>query len=285
MEEFEKKKKAALIFLERKRRKLERLKGNLQLQKQEGERWRDEEREAELLQAYLYLVKEDMKSLDVEDWEVPGKRVTLILEPNVPLGEQLKKRFKKSHKLKRRLEHSERLLKENEERLEKCNALIEQLRGIESEEDLPFSLEEKARVGRKEEKRRPFREFLTEKGLKIYVGKSDKENEELTFTFARGLDYWLHIADCPGSHVVVHVKKGEELDEESLKDALLLALYYSKARGNGRGEVIVTQCKEVSKVKGKIGKVLVKKFKKLPISLDLERFKRLASRKEQHPLL
>ena len=55
---------------------------------------------------------------------------------------------------------------------------------------------------------RPFH-YLSSDGFHIYVGKNNFQNDELTFKFATGNDWWFHAKGIPGSHVVVktEVKK------------------------------------------------------------------------------
>ena len=56
------------------------------------------------------------------------------------------------------------------------------------------------------------------------------QNERITKD-ARGEDLWLHAKDIPGSHVIV--RDYREGDRETLVQALRLAAFYSKGKGNG----------------------------------------------------
>ena len=75
--------------------------------------------------------------------------------------------------------------------------------------------------------RRGPRVFHSEDGREILVARSRRENERLTLSIARGNDYWLHLADWPGPHVVVRAPKGE-VGEGALLDAAHLAVHFSK---------------------------------------------------------
>ena len=126
----------------------------------------------------------------------------------------------------------------------------------------------------------PYREFVTASGLKIWVGKSAKDNDKLTFACANGLDYWLHAHDVPGSHVVVHLGRHQAPDDESLKDAIQAALFFSKAKDNKEGEVCITQCKYVSRMgKNQPGKVQISHHRVVYVKMDTERLKNLRERK------
>lgn len=111
-------------------------------------------------------------------------------------------------------------------------------------------------------------------------GKSAKDNDKLTFACANGSDYWLHARDVPGSHVVLHLGKQREPDEESLKDATQAALFFSKAKDNQEGEVCITQCKYVARFgKNQPGKVQISQHRIAYAKLDVERLRKLRERK------
>jgi predicted ribosome quality control (RQC) complex YloA/Tae2 family protein len=81
------------------------------------------------------------------------------------------------------------------------------------------------------------------------VGKNNYQNDELTFKFASGNDWWFHAKGIPGSHVVVK-SNGEELPDSTFEEAGRLAGYYSKAREMDKAEIDYTQKKNVKKPSG-----------------------------------
>ncbi|MDR0965279.1 MAG: NFACT family protein [Myxococcales bacterium] len=95
----------------------------------------------------------------------------------------------------------------------------------------------------------PFREYRSSAGQRIWVGRSARHNDALTFKCAKGNDVWLHARGVPGSHVVVPLERGEALHEETRRDALELALHFSNSRGNA-AEVSWTHAKYVRRQKG-----------------------------------
>jgi predicted ribosome quality control (RQC) complex YloA/Tae2 family protein len=89
-------------------------------------------------------------------------------------------------------------------------------------------------------------------GFEILVGKSARDNDELTFRIAEPRDFWLHAAGYAGSHVVVRNPEAlPELPRNVLDQAAELAAWHSKAR-NARGKVEVHVCRaaDVSKPRG-----------------------------------
>jgi predicted ribosome quality control (RQC) complex YloA/Tae2 family protein len=129
------------------------------------------------------------------------------------------------------------------------------------------------------ERRGPFRRFTSTDGLPIYVGRNARENDALTFTFAKSDDLWLHAQGAPGSHVVVRLEKGSDAPSETLRDAATLALVYSDLKKSGKGDVIYTRRKWVRKSKGAaLGSVIVTQEKTLFIRLEKPRLDALKQR-------
>lgn len=70
----------------------------------------------------------------------------------------------------------------------------------------------------------------------MYVGKNNFQNEELTFKFAVGNDWWFHAKGCPGSHVIVKTN-GEELPDRTFEEAARLAAHYSQNKKADKVEI------------------------------------------------
>lgn len=104
-------------------------------------------------------------------------------------------------------------------------------------------------------------------GFEILVGKGDADNDRLTFKVGAPLDFWLHVAGVPGSHVVVrNPERLEELPRQVLERAAELAAFHSKARHGGKVEVHWCRIADVSKPRGAApGKVLLRTFKSLRV--------------------
>jgi Predicted RNA-binding protein homologous to eukaryotic snRNP len=83
----------------------------------------------------------------------------------------------------------------------------------------------------------------------MYVGKNNFQNEELTFKFAIGNDWWFHAKGVAGSHVIVKTN-GDELPDRTFEEAGKLAAYYSKNRGQEKIEIDYTEKKNVKKPSG-----------------------------------
>jgi predicted ribosome quality control (RQC) complex YloA/Tae2 family protein len=101
----------------------------------------------------------------------------------------------------------------------------------------------------------------------VLIGRNSRENDEITFRVASGDDFWLHVADYSGSHVIVRNPSREsELDPTLLERAAQLAAYHSQARNSHKVHVHYTQRKFVKKPRrSKPGLVLVREFKTITV--------------------
>ena len=92
--------------------------------------------------------------------------------------------------------------------------------------------------------------FISSAEQNIYVGKTGQGNAQLVSRIAKPDDWWLHIQEMPGSHVLVKVKHAAKgpLDPQTLLEAANLAVYYSSARASKNVPVIYTQAKHVRKI-------------------------------------
>jgi len=84
-------------------------------------------------------------------------------------------------------------------------------------------------------------------GARIYVGRSPRENVEVTFKIAKPDDLWFHARGIPGSHVVLQTPNGAEPEDEDLDVAANFAATHSKAKLSPRVEIDYTERKHVRK--------------------------------------
>jgi predicted ribosome quality control (RQC) complex YloA/Tae2 family protein len=113
------------------------------------------------------------------------------------------------------------------------------------------------------------RRFTSPDGMEILVGRTARDNDALTFRVASPRDFWLHVAGCPGSHVIVRNPEGlSTLPRDTLRYAAVLAARHSKAREGGQVSVHLAQVKDVSKPKGAPpGQVSLKRYRSVRASL------------------
>ena len=81
----------------------------------------------------------------------------------------------------------------------------------------------------------------------MYVVKNNYQNDELSFKFANGGDWWFHAKNMAGSHVIVRKEQAETLPDATFEEAGRLAAYYSKGRQAPKVEIDYVQRKELRK--------------------------------------
>src|SRR5215471_1046086 len=96
-------------------------------------------------------------------------------------------------------------------------------------------------------------------GRQVLVGRTDADNDYLSFRVAQPHDWWFHVRGMPGSHVILQGPPGADPDRETLHRAAAIAAYHSKARTAGVVAVSGTRARDVSKPRGaKAGTVLIR---------------------------
>jgi predicted ribosome quality control (RQC) complex YloA/Tae2 family protein len=96
-------------------------------------------------------------------------------------------------------------------------------------------------------RRRPPLRVEQPSGARIYVGRSPRENVEVTFRIARPDDLWFHARGIPGSHVVLQAPSGSAPSDDDLDAAANLAATHSKGRSASRVDIDYTERKHVRK--------------------------------------
>jgi predicted ribosome quality control (RQC) complex YloA/Tae2 family protein len=101
--------------------------------------------------------------------------------------------------------------------------------------------------------------FRTPSGHTIFVGRNNRQNDQLTFRTATDYDLWFHTQQIPGSHVLLRVAPGSTASDADLQLAADLASYFSQARDSEQAPIVYTQPKHLYKPKGaKPGMVIYK---------------------------
>jgi predicted ribosome quality control (RQC) complex YloA/Tae2 family protein len=100
-------------------------------------------------------------------------------------------------------------------------------------------------------KRVPYIEFRSPDGWQVLVGRTSRDNDELTFHIAHKEDFWFHAENVPGSHVIA-VPDNKRIDKPpkaTLEYAASLAAGHSQAKHSSVVPVVYTKRKYVTKPK------------------------------------
>ena len=240
--------------------------------------------DGDLLKSALGSIKRGDREVRLQDWFAEGTpERTIELDPKLAPTENVQKLFDRFHKLERARATVDEELDRARARMAMLNELAERAedRDVDAAkldaEAVEAGLLDPRQVAdvRKRKApapRKPYRSFVGSHGSEIRVGRTSKDNDTLTIRLARGSDFWLHTADCPGSHVVLCTPKGKEPDHEEVLDAAHLAIHFSPIRGTDRAPVHVAQRKHIHKPKGaKPGLVALSGGRILEVRMQQER--------------
>ena len=207
----------------------------------------------ELIHTYGYQLEEGCKGFDALNYYT-NETIHIPLDATIsPLG-NAKKYFDRYAKLKRTYEALTDLIEDTQLEIDHLDSIATALDIAETEADLQQIKEEMMESGyikhkyskkKTQGKSKPYHYRSTD-GFDIYVGKNNFQNDELTFKFAEGNDWWFHAKGMPGSHVLVKTKTGE-MPDRTFEEAGRLAAFYSKGRGNEKVEIDYLQKKNVKK--------------------------------------
>ena len=210
----------------------------------------------ELIHTYGYNLEDGAKELEALNYYT-NEMIKIPLDPQKTPQENAKKYFDRYNKQKRTFEALSELIKETKDEIDYLESVSKSLDIARSEDDLIQIKEELIESGfirRKQSSKKvkitskPFH-YISSDGFHMYVGKNNLQNEELTFHFANGGDWWFHAKKAPGSHVIVKTN-GEELPDRTFEEAARLAAHYSKNSGAEKVEVDYVEKKQVKKPNG-----------------------------------
>lgn len=106
----------------------------------------------------------------------------------------------------------------------------------------------------------PVHRFLSSDGFILLRGKNQKANHALLTKKAASFDYWFHVEQGPGAHVILkRDHPGQEVPERTLREAAALAGLASSFSGAARAPVICAEVRHVRAVKGHPGLARVEK--------------------------
>lgn len=221
--------------------------------------------QADLLMTHSHKWQPGAKTMRILDFDT-GRRVRIPLDPEKNAVQNAQSLYKKHQKLKRSRLAIEPLLAEVKaeiDYLEQVQVAIAQIDDYSSPEDLQ-SLEEirdelvqQGYLSDPEQRYRSaasegtnFRRYKSPGGFEVWVGRNNRQNDQLTFRLATDYDLWFHSQEIPGSHVLLRLEPGAVPDERDLQFAADVAAYHSRANQSDQVPVIYTRPRNVYKPRG-----------------------------------
>ncbi len=210
----------------------------------------------ELLKSNAYKIKDFQEKCEVFDY-ASNTTQTIPLKKNLTVMQNMQYYFEK---YKKSLE-AQSFIQEQKDTLQlKLNQIKKIAAGANADNDLTKlnQLQDSFNLlcGKKNKKGSTHtfgRMFILANNTKTFVSKNAKDADQLLKRVAKGNDYWFHIRDYAGSHVIVKNEKNKPIDPQVKIQAAHLALYYSQLRTDSNlsaiseGDVYFTQIKYLHK--------------------------------------
>jgi predicted ribosome quality control (RQC) complex YloA/Tae2 family protein len=211
----------------------------------------------EMIFGYIWQIQPGDSRLEVDDVVVP-------LDPALSARDNAQAYFEEYRKAQRAGAQLPEHIAEAETELAYLDQLriqVEHADGFAAIETLRQEFDEHTggrqpvgeRAGNRSKKQAPRKVTgLTESaGNVIFIGRSGRENDQVTFDVGGAEDTWLHARGVPGSHVIIRwLRPADDEDERAVETAAALAAHYSGSRSAGLVDVDVTRRKNVRKIKG-----------------------------------
>ena len=239
-----------------------RLKRKLAIQEKELNATFDRERLRQLgdiLTANIHRIQKGQTKVLCEDfYDENMAEIEIPLSPILSPQQNAAKFYKDYAKLKNAEKELTRQMELGETELHYLQSVLEELNRAQTEAELEEIRQElqsggylKADSGKKRVKqgKLPPMRFESTDGYPIYVGRNNRQNDELTFKSARKDDIWCHASKVHGSHVIISCG-GTTPPDDTVTQAAQLAAYYSEATGGQNIPVDVTPVKQVKKLPG-----------------------------------
>ena len=213
----------------------------------------------ELINTYGYGLPEGAKSFKALNYYT-NEEIEIPLDPQLSAQENSKKYFDRYGKLKRTEEALTEQIESTREEILHLETISNALDIAVTESDLVPVRDELVQYGfihkparsqkgaKIRAKSKPLH-YISSDGLDMYVGKNNYQNDELTFKFATGNDWWFHAKKMAGSHVIVKSPEGE-MPDRAFEEAGRLAAYYSRGKDAPKVEIDYIQKKHVKKPGG-----------------------------------
>ena len=250
---------------------------------QEKERLTAQDREhlrqmGDIVTANLHAITKGQRVLEAENFYDPDmKQIQIPLSPLLSPQQNAAKFYKEYAKAKNAEKELTRQLELGRGELEYLESVLEELDRAENEQELEEIRQELAAggyvrqdPGRKRMKQaasKPMR-FVSTDGYPIYVGRNNRQNDELTTKLAQKNDLWLHVQKQSGSHVIIPWA-GVQPPDDTITQAAQLAAWFSQGRQGQNVAVDVTPVRYVKKPGGaKPGMVIYTTYRTVYVTPD-----------------
>ncbi len=213
----------------------------------------------DIVTANLHQIRKGQTVLQAEDfYDEDMKVIDIPLSVTLSPQQNAAKFYKDYTRMKNAEKELTRQIGIGQAELAYLKSVLEELDRAETEAELEEIRQELAQGGyvkaesdkkRMKQSKLPPMRFTSTDGFDIYVGRNNRQNDELTFRSARKDDIWLHAQKVHGSHVIIACG-GTPVPDNTVSQAAQLAAYYAETKGGQNIPVDVTPVKQVKKPAG-----------------------------------
>ncbi len=213
----------------------------------------------DLLTANLYALHRGKTIVSLPNYYDPDcAPVEIPLDGRLSPAANAQKYYKKYNKCKHAFRVLEEQIKRAREDIAYIDTVFDALCRAETTVDLDQIREELYHAGfasrmkdyeKKKQKPPAPLEFRTTGGLRVLCGRNNTQNDYLTTKLAAKSDYWFHVKDAPGSHVILCCE-GRTPSDADLTEAAEIAAAHSKLAEGSNVPVDYTPVRYVKKPVG-----------------------------------
>ena len=212
----------------------------------------------DIVTANIHRIVKGQTKISCEDFYDENMAVIDIpISPILSPQQNAAKFYKDYTKLKNAEKELTRQMELGEQELHYLKSVLEELNRAQTDselEEIKQELQSGSYLrpdGKKKQKQAKLKPmvFTSTDGYPIYVGRNNRQNDELTFKAARKDDIWCHASKVHGSHVIISCA-GVTPPDDTITQACQLAAYYAETTGGRNIPVDVTPVKQVKKVPG-----------------------------------
>ena len=263
----------------------DRLRRKLALQEKEYAETQNRDKlriQGDLITANLYRMERGRSRLECENFYENNAPVTVPLDPLLTPQQNAAKYYKRYAKAKTAEKYLREQMDLAKRDLHYLESVLAEIGQAETEADFLDIRSELREAGflkkqGKKEKARPAapRAFRTSSGLRVLVGRNNRQNDKLTLKDADRRDLWLHTQKIHGSHVILRCA-GRAPSEEDIAEAAMLAAWFPQARESAGVPVDYTEVRNVKKpAGGRPGMVLYTTYRTVNVTPEEAAVERL----------
>ena len=212
----------------------------------------------ELIKANLYAITSGASFVDLPNYyDAEFALVRIPLKPELSPSQNAQRYFKEYRKANTAKEMLTGIIAKGKDELRYLGSVADELNRVQSRQELAeirLELEEQGYIRysykgkQKAPKPLPPLHFKSTDGFDIYVGRNNRQNDQLTKS-AQKNDIWLHTKEIHGTHTII-VANGRQVSDKTIFEAAVICAYHSDAKDSSSVPVDYCPVRNVKKPNG-----------------------------------